>query len=144
MHRDLECIFCKIVAAQVPANVVHEDQTTIAFLDVGPLADGHLLVVPREHFSRMSDMPAELTADLGALLPMLGRALKAVTSATAFNVLCNEGEAAGQVVKHVHFHLIPRRTGDQLGYRWNAGSYPAGRAAELAAAFQKAISTHAS
>jgi len=139
MQRDPECIFCKIVSAQVPAFVVHEDQTTIAFLDVGPLAEGHLLVVPREHHARLSDLPAQLAADLGSKLPKLGRALMKVTSASALNVLCNEGAEAGQVVKHVHFHMIPRRDADQLGYRWNAGVYPAGRAADLAAAFQQAI-----
>jgi len=143
MQRETDCIFCKIIAAQVPAEVVHEDQTTIAFLDSGPLAEGHLLLVPREHYARLSDIPADLAADLGSKLPVLGRALKKATSAEAFNVLCNEGESAGQVVRHVHFHLIPRRANDSLGYRWNAGTYPAGRAAELAAALQQAISSHA-
>jgi len=142
MQRDIDCIFCKIISAQVPAHVVHEDQTTIAFLDSGPLAEGHLLVVPREHFTRLSDIPAELAAELGAKLPVLSRALKKVTSVEAFNVLCNEGESAGQMVRHVHFHLIPRRPNDSLGYRWNAGTYPAGKAAELAAAFQQAIASH--
>ncbi len=143
MHRDPECIFCKIVSGQVPANVVHEDQSTIAILDVGPLAEGHLLVVPHEHYSKLSDMPAQLAADLGSTFPLLGRAMMKVTSASAFNVLCNEGEAAGQAVKHVHFHFIPRSAGDQLGYRWNSGAYPAGRAASLAAAYQTAIASDA-
>ena len=142
MQRDPECIFCKVVAAQIPAFVVHEDQNTIAFLDVGPLAEGHLLVVPREHYARLSDMPAQLAADLGSKLPLLSRTLMKVTSAAAFNVLCNEGTDAGQVVKHVHLHIIPRRGADQPGYRWNAGSYAGGRAADLAAAYQKAIASH--
>jgi histidine triad (HIT) family protein len=142
MERDPECIFCKIVSAQVPAHVVYEDQSTIAFLDVGPLAEGHLLLVPRQHYANLSDLPAELAGDLGSKIPLLGRALMKVTSAGALNVLCNEGAEAGQVVKHVHFHLIPRRASDQLGYRWNAGAYPAGRAADLAAAYQKAIASH--
>ncbi len=144
MQRDPECIFCRVVAAQLPAFVVYEDQTTIAFLDVGPLAEGHLLVTPREHYARLSDMPAQLAADLGSQLPRLGRALMKVTSASAFNVLCNEGADSGQVVRHVHFHLIPRRAADQLGYRWNAGVYAAGRGANLAAAYQKAIASHQS
>ena len=142
MQRDPECIFCKIVAAQVPAHVVFEDQTTIAFLDVGPLAEGHLLLLPREHHAKLSSLPGELAADLGSKIPLLGRALMKVTSAAALNVLCNEGSEAGQVVKHVHFHLIPRRAADQLGYRWNAGSYADGRAAALAAEYQKAIASH--
>jgi histidine triad (HIT) family protein len=82
MRRDSECIFCKVVAAQVPGFVVYEDQNTIAFLDVGPLAEGHLLVVPRAHYARLSDMPAQIAADLGSKLPLLGRALMKVTSAS--------------------------------------------------------------
>lgn len=139
MQRDPECIFCKIVAADVPAHVVYEDQATIAFLDVGPLAEGHLLLVPREHYRKLSEVPAQLAADLGSQVPLLGRALMKVTSVSAYNVLCNEGNDAGQAVSHVHFHLIPRRAADQLGYRWNVGAYPAGRAADLAAAYQRAI-----
>jgi histidine triad (HIT) family protein len=68
--------------------------------------------------------------------------LKDVTKCEGCNVLANEGRAAGQAVDHVHFHLIPRNPGDGLGYRWNPGSYPEGRAGELAAAFQKAIAQH--
>lgn len=142
MARDPECIFCKIIAAQVPSFVVHEDQTTIAFLDSGPLAEGHLLVVPRSHYSRLSEMPPELAGDVCSKLPTLGRALMKVCNAGAYNILCNEGTDAGQAVKHVHFHLIPRRGSDGLGYRWNAGTYQGGRAAEIAVAYQKAIAHH--
>lgn len=140
--RDANCIFCKVVSAQLPAHVVHEDPTTLAFLDIGPLATGHLLLITREHYSSLSDVPAPLAADLGFKLPGLGRALMKVTGASAYNVLCNQGSVAGQSVMHVHFHLIPRTDGDQLGYRWNAGAYAAGEAAKLAAAYQVAIAAH--
>jgi histidine triad (HIT) family protein len=142
MARHPQCIFCRIVAAEIPAHVIEEDRTTLAFLDIGPLARGHVLVIPREHYASLSDVPAPLAADLGFKLPSLGRALMRVTGARAFNVLCNQGAEAGQCVMHVHFHLIPRREGDPLGYRWNAGSYADGEAAELAAAYQKAIAAH--
>jgi len=142
MAREPNCIFCKVVAAQIPAHVVHEDPSTMAFLDIGPLAKGHLLLIPREHHVSLSDLPAQLAADLGFKLPALGRALMKVTKSSAFNVLCNQGSVAGQSVMHVHFHLIPRCEGDHLGYRWNAGSYASGEAAELAAAYQRAIAAH--
>ena len=140
MPRDSDCIFCKIVAGEVPASIVYRTDTLMAFLDVGPLADGHLLVIPRDHYQSLVDMPPEACAALALELPKLGCALLEVTGAEGFNLLQNNGGVAGQVVHHVHFHLIPRKAGDGLGYRWNAGKYAEGRAAELAAAFEAAIS----
>jgi histidine triad (HIT) family protein len=140
MARDADCIFCKIVAAQIPAAVVHEDQLTLAFLDIGPLAEGHLLVIPRDHYGRLSELPPAQCSAVASIVPKLARALMTVTGAPGFNLLCNENSVAGQVVPHVHFHLIPRRAGDSLGYRWNAAKYAAGRIDELAAAFQRALS----
>ena len=139
MPRDPNCIFCKIVAGEVPSHGVFENEAVMAFLDVGPLADGHLLVIPREHHSDLLQMSAEQCAQLGAVLPRLAKALMEVTQAEGFNVLQNNGKAAGQAVDHVHFHLIPRRADDNLGYRWNAGSYPDDRADELVSAFRCAI-----
>jgi histidine triad (HIT) family protein len=139
MSRDPDCIFCKIVSVQVPASVVYEDEGVIAFLDIAPLADGHLLVVSREHYSRFSDVPPQKCAKLASVLPMLGRAVMRVTGAEGFNLLMNEGPVAGQAVPHLHFHLIPRTDGDGLGYRWQAGAYEGDRAAELATAYQAAL-----
>ncbi len=142
MSRDANCIFCKIVAKEISAAVIHEDSAVVSFLDIGPLAEGHLLVIPRDHYGRLTDVSPDVCARIGSVLPVLGRALLTVTGASAFNALCNEGQAAGQLVSHVHFHLIPRRSGDALGYRWNAGTYAEGRAAELAAAYQRALAQH--
>lgn len=139
MARDSDCVFCKIVAGEIPAAVVYEDELLFSFLDVGPLAEGHLLVIPRDHCSKLVDVPADKCARLASKLPMLGRALLEVTGAEGFNLLCNQGSVAGQVVQHVHFHLIPRRAGDALGYRWNAGSYPEGAAEKTAEAYKAAI-----
>lgn len=139
MTREADCIFCKVVAVEIPAAVVYEDDALLAFLDINPLAEGHLLVAPRDHYPRLYDLPAELCARLSAVLPRFGRALLEVTGAAGFNVLQNNGEAAGQTVDHVHFHLIPRRAGDNLGYRWNAGPYPDGRASELVGRYQRVL-----
>ncbi len=142
MSRDADCIFCKIVAVEIPAAVVYEDESLLAFLDVSPLAAGHVLVVPQAHYSSLVDLPVEIATQIALVLPRLGRALMEVTQAEGFNVLVNDGAAAGQVVPHLHFHLIPRKTGDGLGYRWNAGSYEGDRAKELAAAYQQALTSH--
>lgn len=142
VSRDPNCIFCKIIAAEIPAAVIYEDDSILAFLDIGPLADGHLLVIPREHYTRLTDVPAERCAQITSALPLLGRAALEVTRAEGFNVLLNQGNVAGQAVPHIHFHIIPRKKDDQLGYRWNAGRYPEGRAAQLAAAYQTALAHH--
>ena len=139
MLRDPDCIFCKIVAVEIPAAVIFENESVVAFLDVGPLAEGHVLIIPRVHCARLSDLPASEGAQLGSVLPMVARALLEVTGAKGFNVLVNEGHTAGQLVPHVHIHLVPRVANDGLGYRWNAGTYPPERAEELAAAYQKVL-----
>jgi len=139
MARDPNCVFCKVVGAEIPAAVVYEDPTVLAFLDIGPLSEGHLLVIPREHYHHLVDVPAQCCAEVATVLPRLGRALLGVTGAQGFNVLVNNGAAAGQIVPHVHWHLIPRMQGDGLGYRWNPGKYAEGRANQLAKALQAAL-----
>ena len=139
MPRDPNCVFCKIASGELPAAVIYDDRFVIAFLDVNPLAEGHLLVIPREHYGQMTEMPSDQCAGLLSPVPKLGRALVEITGAGGFNILINQGQVAGQVVPHVHCHLIPRRPDDGLGYRWNAGKYAKGRDAELAAAFQQAL-----
>ena len=140
MSRDPECVFCKIVAVEIPAQVVYENESILAFLDIGPLADGHLLVVPKEHLTVMTDLSPDQVGRLVSILPRLGRALLDVTGAEGLNVLLNQGPSAGQVVPHLHFHLIPRRSEDGLGYRWKAGMYAKGRAAEISSAYKQALS----
>lgn len=141
MSADTDCIFCKIVSGQIPATKILETDAAIAFLDIGPLADGHLLLIPKTHYGQIDEMPADQAAALGELLPRLGRMLVQVTGAQGFNVLQNNGQVSGQVVPHVHIHLIPRTPDDGLGYRWNAKSYPPGKAEELADRFRQALSS---
>ncbi|MFH1022470.1 MAG: HIT family protein [Planctomycetota bacterium] len=118
-----DCIFCKIVKGGIPSSRVFENDRVLAILDIRPLAPGHTLVLPKGHFPALPDMPPEEMAALGRVLPMIGKAVQAATGAEGFNVLQSNGEAAGQEVFHVHFHIVPRRKDDGLGYRWNAGSY---------------------
>jgi histidine triad (HIT) family protein len=142
MRRDPDCIFCKIVSNQIPAGIIHEDESCIAFLDVNPLAEGHVLVIPREHYGSPVDMTPETCAALFSVVPRLGRVLVDVTGAQGFNVLLNSGQVAGQVVPHAHCHLIPRKHGDGLGYRWTAGKYPPGRDQEVLQAYRDALAAH--
>jgi histidine triad (HIT) family protein len=125
-----DSIFTKIFRGQIPCQKVFENERVFAFLDINPLAVGHTLVVPKTQVERLEDLPAEDAAELGRCLGRLGSAIVRATGASGFNVLQNNGAVAGQVVPHVHFHIIPRRDGDGLGFRWNAHS---ARAEELAA-----------
>ncbi|HPF39260.1 MAG TPA: HIT family protein [Phycisphaerae bacterium] len=139
MAIDSNCIFCKIASGDIPAAIVWSSDTAVAFLDVNPLAEGHILLIPRAHCSDFRDCPAQQLADLIAPLPTLVDALMTATGATGVNVLQNTGASAGQAVFHLHMHLIPRIDSDSLGYRWNAGTYTPGRADEMLAALKAAL-----
>ncbi len=115
-----DCVFCRIAAGDIPATKVFEDDRCLAFMDIGPLADGHTLLIPKPHYEVLWDMPAEEVAHLAAKLPALGAAVRDAVDAQGVNVLQNNGRVSGQAVMHVHFHVIPRREGDGLGYRWLA------------------------
>ncbi len=138
---DPSCVFCKIIAGQIPCLRVFEDDAVLAFLDVGPLAEGHLLLVPKEHYLRLEEMPPEALVAITRHLPFLGRAVMKATGLTAYNVLENNGPEAGQAVPHVHFHVIPRKAADGLGYRWNATKYTPGRGEEMQRRVREALKT---
>lgn len=125
---DSSCIFCRIVAGQIPALRILEDDHALAFLDIGPLALGHTLIIPKNHHQDLRDLPADTLAAISAHMPRLAAAVMQATGATGLNLLQNTGRSSGQAVFHVHFHLIPRREGDGLGYPWKSGSYQAGAA----------------
>lgn len=113
-------IFARIVAGEIPCQCVYQDQYVFAFLDVNPLSDGHTLIVTKRTVERVEDLTVDEGAALGRVLPLLVRRLTAVTGAEGCNILQNNGRVAGQEVPHVHFHIIPRRADDGLGYRWRA------------------------
>jgi histidine triad (HIT) family protein len=130
-------IFCKIVAGEIPCYKLYEDEHLLAFLDIGPLAEGHCLIVPKRHYERLDEMTdgpgQDALAAIARLAPRLGKAVCQAVGATDWNLLQNNGLKAGQVVPHVHFHIIPRREGDGLGFRWPAGSLDGEQAKRLAA-----------
>lgn len=127
-----DCIFCKIVSGQLPCAKVYEDQQVLAFLDIGPISPGHTLVIPKFHAQRLTDCPADTVAAVGQKVGAIARAVLEATRVNDFNLLCNNGPHAGQVVPHVHFHIIPRRESDGLLGSWPAGSYAEGEMAALA------------
>ncbi len=134
-------IFTKIIHRQIPCHLVHEDEHTIAFLDIGPLSEGHVLVVPkeeREFLHQLSDCSA---AALGRAVARVAGALVQELGCTAYNVLQNNGAAAHQAVPHVHFHVIPMQAdGKGLGICWEPGTIDHGAGAELATRLKARLS----
>ena len=134
-----DCIFCKIIAGQIPSHKVYEDERVYAFLDIGPLSDGHTLIIPKRHFVTLDELPDDVAAACGLAAKKIGAAVAASIDCTGWNVLQNNGQVAGQVVMHVHFHIIPRNEGDGLGYRWPAGKLDADAADRLKQAIAAAL-----
>jgi histidine triad (HIT) family protein len=127
----MSTIFDKILDGEIPCHRVYEDDHVLAFLDIAPLSRGHTLVIPKERRAHLHQLSDEAAAALGRVLPRLCRAVVAATGAAAYNVLQNNGRAAGQVVEHVHFHIIPRSADRGLGIGWNPGELGAEEAAQL-------------
>lgn len=116
------CIFCQIVQGNIPCHRLLETENCIAFLDIAPVQPGHTLVIPKAHMASVFDVSINLGAELFAVQQQVGKALLQGIGADGLNVFQNNFSAAGQVVPHVHWHLIPRMHGDNLTL-WPQGSY---------------------
>ncbi len=116
-----DCIFCKIANGEIPSRTVYEDEDFRAFLDMGPAAKGHTLLVPKAHYANLFEMPDALLEKTGRTAKKVAAMLKEKLSAEGFNVVQNNGELAGQTVFHFHVHLIPRYTDDGQKIGWKPG-----------------------
>lgn len=108
------CVFCKIVAGELPAFKVFEDEHTLAFLDINPVHPGHTLVIPKDHAGNIFEISAERWGQVQETVRNVATAVEEGTKADGVNILMNNREHAGQVVHHAHVHLIPRFKGDGL------------------------------
>lgn len=106
------CAFCDIIRGAAEVSVCHEDATTIAFMDIQPVNNGHVLVSSREHYADLSDTPPDVAMQLFAVALQLAPIVRRITGAKGLNIVVNSGAAAGQNVPHHHVHLIPRYAGD--------------------------------
>ncbi len=111
----MNCIFCKIIAKEVPNYTVYEDEFVLAFLDVFPHAQGHTVVVPKKHVESLVDVTAEESRQLMAGLDSAFRRVNTILKPDGVNIGINERAAAGQVVPHIHWHILPRYEGDGGG-----------------------------
>ena len=122
------CIFCKIAKGEIPCNKIYEDDKVLAFLDIQPVSDGHTLVIPKSHFGTFDMCPVEIMSKLAGCAGKIAVAVASAMEADGYNILCNNGKAAGQLVDHVHFHIIPRKKGDGVFSHWPAYKYEKGQA----------------
>jgi len=114
MSTDPNCIFCKIIAGTIPSYKVLDTAKTFAFMDINPLSEGHVLVIPKYHCAKLHELPPDDMADVGPALVKLAKAV----GAPDYNILQNNGTIAHQVVQHVHFHIIPKDSNHGLGISW--------------------------
>lgn len=133
-----ECVFCRILRGDIPAQKVYEDRAAVAILDINPVAAGHVLILPRRHVETWNDLPEELAGDLARASQKVARAVLKATGAEGFNLLSNNHRCSGQAIPHVHLHVIPRRTGDGVKFNWITGTYEAGQIERVAQAIRSA------
>jgi histidine triad (HIT) family protein len=114
MAADPNCIFCKIVEGKIPCIKVLEDEVALAFMDINPLSRGHILVVPKDHFETILDVEPSLYGHIASLICRLAKALSRALKPDGMNVMQLNGKAGNQVVPHVHMHIVPRWSGDDL------------------------------
>jgi len=124
-----DCIFCKIVKGEIPSSKLLEDNEFLAFLDIKPINKGHVLIIPKAHCRNLLDFPKSEETNLIEFVKKVAMAVMKATSADGFNLGMNNGEAAGQIVEHAHFHIIPRFKDDKLG-SWPHKEYSSKEEAE--------------
>ncbi|WP_445486577.1 HIT family protein [Niallia sp. 03133] len=137
-----DCIFCKIIAGEIPSKKVFENEHVVAFLDISQVTKGHTLVVPKTHVKDIYELTPEISKNLFEAVPKIATAIKDAYKPIGLNTLNNNGEAAGQSVFHYHMHIIPRYgKGDGFGAVWktNFDKYSNEELGQIAAAINEKI-----
>ena len=118
MRTESDCIFCKIVAGEIPCFKLHEDAATLAFMDINPANGGHALAIPREHWEDIHSVPDELLAATASTAKRVAAAIAASLAPDGINLVQANGPGAAQSVFHFNLHVLPRRNGDELKINW--------------------------
>ena len=116
------CIFCKIANGEIPSATLYEDEDFRVILDLGPASKGHALILPKTHAANIYEISDEMAAKAMVLAKKMASKLTEVLNCDGFNIVQNNGEAAGQTVFHFHMHLIPRYKNDGVGIQWKPGT----------------------
>ena len=127
------CIFCKIAAGEIPSKTLYEDDKYRVVMDLGPAAEGHSLILPKDHFANLYELDAETAAGVLPLASKIANAMKDALGCDGLNLVQNNGEAAGQTVMHFHLHVIPRYVGKKQVIQWTPGN-PTAEELEVTAA----------
>lgn len=118
-----DCIFCKIIAGEIPSTKIYEDEDTLAFLDISPIVKGHTLVIPKCHHNPITQTPDDVLAKCICVAKKIAQAQTEALGADGVNLHQANGSAAGQVVPHIHFHVIPRFDSDGHHWNWSGKEY---------------------
>lgn len=133
-----DCLFCKIIRKEIPAEIVYETNTVMAFLDIKPVNPGHVLIVPRVHHEDYLSTPDPALCEIAVAAKRIGQALVQNLWASGFNIGVNNGRAAGQLVDHMHLHVMPRFEKD--GYElWHGKAYKEGEMEGVAKKLRAAL-----
>ena len=131
-----DCVFCKIVKKEIQSNVIYEDDKHLAFLDIGPVNPGHTLVILKKHVSNIFDISEDELKEFIIVVKKICPAVLKGVEAHGLNVSMNNGRASGQLVDHIHFHIIPRFQKDGFKH-WPQSKYQEGQAEEVAKRIKK-------
>ena len=112
------CIFCQIVTKNLPNAIIYEDEKFLAFMDKYPINHGHSLIVPKQHFKNILEMPIQEVGEMHSLVPRLAKAITMVLGSDGFNINQNNGKSANQIVPHVHVHIVPRYSIEKVKGQW--------------------------
>lgn len=127
----MDCIFCKIIAGELPSSKIYEDDSVLAFLDIKPVNPGHTLVIPKKHFESIHDTPDEIVSKMSIVAKKIAGSIQKNLGAEGVNIGMNNGRAAGQVVFHAHIHVMPRYGKDSLQL-WSGKEYKNNEREEVA------------
>jgi len=125
----MNCIFCKIVKGEIPSYKIYENSRILAFLDIAPVNKGHALIIPKDHYENIYDIPENLLKEMISAVKKISMAIKKSVDADGISIAQSNESSAGQVVPHLHFHIMPRFRNDGLKL-WPQGSYDEGEMQE--------------
>lgn len=135
----MDCIFCKIVRGEIPSEKIYEDTHTIAILDINPVTPGHTLLLTKQHYPTLLETPPEIMSHLIQSSYLVIKAVISGMKAEGYNLLLNNNKCAGQLIPHMHLHIIPRRSEDGRLFKWNPKPYKDGEMAKTAEAIKSHI-----
>jgi histidine triad (HIT) family protein len=113
-----KCIFCKIINKSIPNAIIYEDEKFLVFLDKYPINYGHALLIPKDHFDTILEMPLNLVGEMYSLVPQIAKSIISTIDGNGFNVSQNNGRSANQIIPHVHVHIVPRFSLEKVKGQW--------------------------